>query len=98
MTRIVWTPEAADELEEAHGWYAARNPAAADGFGDEVVHALGEIEEAPARWAVTGHGARRFSLRRFPFTLVYRWRLEDDVVEVVAVAHDKRRPGYWQDR
>jgi hypothetical protein len=28
--------------------------------------------------------------------LVYR--LRDDVVEVLAVAHGKRRPGYWQSR
>ncbi|MEM9461186.1 MAG: type II toxin-antitoxin system RelE/ParE family toxin [Myxococcota bacterium] len=98
MTHIIWRPEAADELEEAHGWYTARNPAAADGFADEIVHALAVIEDSPARWAVEGHGARRFPLRRFPFKLVYRWRPDEDVVELIAVAHDKRRPGYWQDR
>lgn len=98
MTRIIWTPEAADELAEAHGWYRARNPAAADGFADEVVRALGEIEDGPGRWAVEGHGARRLRLRRYPFKLVYRWRPDEGVVELVAVAHDKRRPGYWRDR
>ncbi|MCH9682639.1 MAG: type II toxin-antitoxin system RelE/ParE family toxin [Deltaproteobacteria bacterium] len=98
MTRIVWSSEAADELEEAHRWYAERSPAAADGFADEVVRALAEIEEAPARWAIAGHGTRRFSLRRFPFTLVYRWQPDGGVVELIAVAHGKRRPGYWRDR
>lgn len=98
MTRIVWMPAAADELEQAHRWYSDRNPTVAERFTDEVVHALEEIQEAPGRWAVEGHGTRRFPLHRFPFKLVYRWRVDEDVVELVAVAHGKRRPGYWRDR
>lgn len=98
MTRIVWTSEAADELEEAHRWYAERSPAAAEGFADEVVWALGEIEDGPGRWPVEGHWTRRFPLRRYPFKQVYRWRPDDDAVELVAVAHGKRRPDYWRDR
>lgn len=39
---------------------------------------------------------RRYVFPRFPFSLVYR--LRDHEVEVVAVAHGKRRPGYWQPR
>ncbi|MGI9306620.1 MAG: type II toxin-antitoxin system RelE/ParE family toxin [Gammaproteobacteria bacterium] len=39
---------------------------------------------------------RRFPLRKFPFTLIYA--LEQDVLVVVAVAHHRRRPGYWMGR
>jgi len=39
---------------------------------------------------------RRMVLRRFPYLLFYEIR--DDVVEFVAVAHTRRRPGYWLSR
>jgi hypothetical protein len=35
-------------------------------------------------------------MRRFPFSIVYY--TVDDIVRVVAVAHGKRRPGYWRRR
>ncbi|MCP4594404.1 MAG: hypothetical protein GY842_27045 [bacterium] len=39
---------------------------------------------------------RRASLSRFPYALVF---IElDEEIRVLAVAHDKRRPGYWLDR
>jgi hypothetical protein len=35
-------------------------------------------------------------LNTFPFSIVY---LDDpDAVKIVAVAHHKRRPGYWKGR
>lgn len=41
-------------------------------------------------------GIRRAMLARFPFTIVYH-ELEDEV-EVVAVMHQRRHPGYWKHR
>jgi plasmid stabilization system protein ParE len=54
------------------------------------------IAQAPQRWPKYLHGTRRFVMRRFPFSVVY---LDDpEFVTIVAVAHSKRRPGYWKDR
>ncbi len=39
---------------------------------------------------------RRFPLRGFPFSLVYR--VDDDLLRIVAFAHRRRRPGYWSRR
>jgi hypothetical protein len=39
-------------------------------------------------------GARRYILHRFPYGIIYRL-LGDDVLEILAIAHHKRRPGYW---
>jgi plasmid stabilization system protein ParE len=98
VARIVWMPEAADELEHAWQWYASQNPVAAERFADEVVRVLDVITEAPGRWALAGHGTRRVPLHRFPFKVVYRWDPGDEVVRLVAIAHTKRRDGYWRDR
>jgi hypothetical protein len=42
------------------------------------------------------NGRRRFSLRRFPYSVIYY--LRDDELRVVAIAHHRQRPGYWADR
>jgi toxin ParE1/3/4 len=35
-------------------------------------------------------------LRRFPCTVIYQ--LKPDEVRVIALAHQRRRPGYWRGR
>ena len=39
---------------------------------------------------------RRALLRRFPFSLIYA--VEANAIVIVAVSHQRRRPGYWRDR
>lgn len=39
---------------------------------------------------------RRMPLRQFPYSLIYS--KESDMILVIAVAHDKRRPFYWLGR
>ena len=41
-------------------------------------------------------GLRRYPLKRFPYDLMYR--AQDDVIRILAVAHQHRQPGYWQSR
>lgn len=89
-------PDAADEAREATRWYAARNPVAAAGFEVEIGRAFAEIAAAPHRWPNHVEGTRRFLLERFPYEIVYQLRPER--VLVIAVAHCKRRPGYWRSR
>ncbi|HEY5870936.1 MAG TPA: type II toxin-antitoxin system RelE/ParE family toxin [Candidatus Tectomicrobia bacterium] len=42
------------------------------------------------------HGTRRYLFPHFPFSLVYRVR--DEEIEIVAVAHHRKQPGYWRSR
>ncbi len=89
-------PAAAQEAESAYDWYAARNPAVARGFREELQHAVDAVAENPDTWPRHGRRARRYIFPRFPFSLVYV--LRTDEVEVIAVAHGRRRPGYWLSR
>ena len=89
-------PAAAQEAEAAYDWYAARNPAAAQGFRDELRHAVEAVAENPRTWPRYGTRTRRYVFPRFPFSLVYVQRVDE--VEVIAVAHGRRRPGYWRSR
>ena len=85
------------DYDAAFDWYVQRSPDAALRFAAEVDRALAQILEAPQRWAVAPFRTRRFLLRQFPFTLIYRERNSGDV-QILAVAHTSRRPEYWKDR
>jgi plasmid stabilization system protein ParE len=89
--------EAGAEYDAAFDWYLARSSDAALSFDAEVDRALKHIIQAPRRWAAGSYGTRRFLLRQFPFILVYRERASGSI-QVVAVAHTSRRPGYWKRR
>lgn len=86
-------PEAIAEARAARHWYESRSAAAAAAFMAELDVAIERIEEAPTAWPRYLEATRRYLLRRFPFFVVYRE--SGDGVQIVAVAHARRRPGYW---
>ena len=89
-------PEAAQEAEAAVLWYAKRSLRAAERFVEELEIAVAAITEAPDRWSRFDGESRRIPLRRFPYLVIYR-TLQDGI-QVLAVAHGRRRPGYWRSR
>lgn len=94
MTKVEFHPEAETELENASNWYRERSDLAARAFINEVVHALKRIAESPESWPQTRANERRFLFRRFPYSIIYRVR--EDEVFITAIAHQGRRPGYWE--
>lgn len=54
------------------------------------------VRERPGLGQSVGSGFRRAVLRRFPFSLIYSE--EPTEIVIIAVAHQKRRPGYWRGR
>ena len=96
MKPLELLPAALAEAEEAAAWYAERDPRVAARFTEELEAALNRISDAPHRWPVHLLGTQRVRLTRFPYLVVYR---EDETrILVVAVAHTKRKPGYWRKR
>ena len=93
---IRFHPAARTEVTEAQSWYQERSAIAAVGFAREIARVVRSIAEAPNRHPHAGHGTRRLLLRRYPFSLYYR--IVGEFIEIVAVAHQKRRPAYWKTR
>ena len=89
-------PEAVEEARSALVWYRERSPAAAGAFVVELDGAITNIAESPDRWPEYRHGTRRYLMHRFPFLVVYR--VFRAAVQVIAVAHARRRPRYWSAR
>ena len=89
-------PEAEAEMREAFMWYFERSPIAADAFRIEAIDAIDRLEADAAAWPEDEDGIRRYILRHFPYTVFYEIR--GQAVTVLAIAHQRRRPGYWQTR
>ena len=96
MMQLQFFDDAAEEIEESRAWYRARNPAVETSFLAELDHAIAQIAEGPQRWPKYLHGTRRYLLPKFPYSLIYF--VERDALNIVAVAHHRRRPGYWAAR
>lgn len=94
--RVSFHPRARDEVEEAQAWYEERSLLAAAGFLQELSRVVRHVREAPYRYPVALHGTRQIILERFPFNIFYR--VSANEVVIVAVAHQKRQPGYWAGR
>jgi len=93
---VSFHPEAFQELRAAFLWYFDRNPIVAQSFQVETEHAIETVLEDPGLWPKSGNSERKYVFPHFPFNLIYRVNL--GAVEVIAVAHQKRKPGYWKKR
>jgi toxin ParE1/3/4 len=95
--RRVWVhPDATAETDPAVRWYRERSATAAERFVREINQAIDRILEAPQRWPTGFRGTRKVKLPCFPFLLIYRE--SDHTLAVLAIAHGRRRPGYWSER
>ncbi len=88
-------PAAEAELAEAIEWYEERRPGLGVDFLGSVDRVLQAIAGGPERYATWAENPRfrRVVLERFPYLVFYH--VAPDGPEIVAIAHAKRRPGYW---
>jgi plasmid stabilization system protein ParE len=96
-TQVEFHPEARREYLEALQWYIERSERVARRFQEEVGRCVELIAADPSRWPVLEGQVRWVRLRRFPFSLYYE-TTGPESVQVLAVAHGARKPGYWRSR
>jgi plasmid stabilization system protein ParE len=99
VTRIRFHRAAGAEAEAAVRWYNERVTGLGDDFRAELTAAVERVAEGPLEWPISQYDprTRRHLLLRFPYSIVYVVRADGDVT-VAAVAHAKRKPGYWRNR
>lgn len=99
--RVRFEDEAAGEYREAGRWYESRRLALGLEFFDEVDSTIRRIVAFPqAATRVPGLPqdlpVRRAAVKRFPYHVVF---LETPgTIRILAIAHDRRMPGYWVKR
>jgi len=94
---VIFHRDAEAELRAAVAYYEQQRPGLGLDLQAEVERAIGRIQEHPQLFPQhTTLGLRKCVVRRFPYTIFY---LElDDNIWIAAVAHQRRRPGYWASR
>ena len=93
--------EASRELDDAARWYEEQRSGLGQRFLDAVAATLNRIvlfptAGFPVRYVPNELVARRAPVKRFPYHVVY---LDTgDAIRILAIAHDRRKPGYWLSR
>ena len=97
MNPVTFNSEADDEFRAAAVYYDGKQAGLGDDFVAEVEQAVQRIAQTPQAFPLHGSsGLRKCILRRFPYTIFF---LElPDRIWIAAVAHQRRRPGYWSHR
>ncbi len=90
-------PEAEAEHLEAIAYYEFRQPGLGTSYLAEFEIAMKKVCKFPQRYPIDNKpDIRRIRLKRFPFTILFRKSL--DTIQVLAIAHHRRRPLYWLNR
>ena len=93
---VLFEPAASRELNEAADFYDLEQLGLGTAFLDAVQAALLSVAENPEAFPIVLGETRKRVVSRFPYSILY-W-FDDTVVHVSAIAHHRRRPGYWDDR
>jgi plasmid stabilization system protein ParE len=94
---ILFRPAAARELAADVRYYDEHYAGRGQRFAQSVERTLALIAEFPLAFAVLYEpDIRSAKVARFPYRVVYL--VVGSTIDVLAVAHAKRRTGYWRDR
>ena len=93
---IRWHPEAQLEADEAARFYGERQPGLEQRFLDILEDALHRIHRRPQMYLKVAGDIHKCKLPRFPYGIIYRTKPE--AIEVLAIMHLRREPGYWKSR
>ena len=90
-------PAAEQDVADASDYYVAKaGPLVAERFLEELNRAALLLVEFPGLGTPNSKGNRKFPLRAFPYSLVYR-HLEGRI-QILVVQHQHRKPGYGSNR
>jgi plasmid stabilization system protein ParE len=96
IERVLFTPEADEDVAAAYGWYEDREPGLGEEFLRSVEACIRGIQRHPEMYPVAIDSFRRAPIRRFPFEIFYEASV--DLVAVYSVFHCSQDPEKWRDR
>lgn len=96
MRSVEFHHEAQDEFISAAQYFESQTENLGLKFIAAVERTYQRILEFPEIGRPFGRRLRRFLVPGFPYGLLYR--VEAERIFIVAVAHFRRRPGYWRSR
>ena len=92
--RVVFLKSAQAELDAAVDYYAGyASERVAEAFLQDALHTRQRLIEHPEIGIAVSKRLRALAFRHFPYSLIYRH--SEDTISIHAIAHQRRRPGYW---
>lgn len=93
----VFHPAAEAEHLESVAYFESKRPGLGASYLAEFEGTMAQACEAPHRYPLEKDSdIRRIRMNQFPYTVHFRETAGS--VQVLAVAHHRRRPGYWLGR
>lgn len=90
-------PEAAAEHTRQVAYYEETQPGLGRRYHADFLEVLSQVCASPDRYRVVAvPNVRRAMFKVFHFDVVYRE--VDSAIQVLAIAHHRRQPGYWSGR
>jgi len=91
-----WYEEAKVEVNAAAAFYKDKQPGLAQRFVDNLEDALRRIQRHPQVYRIVEGDIRKCRVPHFPFGVIFRIR--SSYIDIIAVMHLRRAPGYWKER
>ena len=96
MSGVAFDPDARAEFLAAVEYYEESQVGLGRRFREAVETEVESIGAMPFRFRVLHAPFRRCLIPKFPYSIIFA--IEPNFVLIMAVAHAKRKPGYWHDR
>ena len=96
MIAVRFDADARAEFHTAISYYEECQAGLGRRFRDAVELETSRIRAMPLRFRILHAPFRRCLVPKFPYSIVFT--VEPEFILVVALAHAKRKPGYWLDR
>ncbi len=96
IERVIFTPEANDDVAESCVWYESQEPGLGEEFLRCIEACIHSIQRHPEMYPVAIDEFRRAPIRRFPFEIFYE--ATADGITVYSVFHCSQDPRNWRER
>ncbi len=93
--KIFYSSYAKQELFDAIDFYELEHIGLGKEFKLAILQASLRILNHPLAWSVEKGDIRKHLLHRFPYKILYS--IEADHIFIIAIAHQHRKPDYWQE-
>lgn len=89
--------EAAEDLDNALAWYTSEGGTElSTRFFKSFINARKKACENPLHFPRIYDEFRMIKIHHFPYKIIYK--LKEEALYIVAVAHEKQHPNYWKER